>query len=85
MLDIKFQYSPSHEKSLKDLMLSHGVMDVCLKSVLRNPESDPVGDCFLSPQHLSNEILERFPPTRLMLGENDPIRDHGMRFLQRLV
>ncbi|CAD8043445.1 unnamed protein product [Paramecium primaurelia] len=82
-LDIK-QFTPSFLVSLDDSLLHHTVLKLCLQSYIEkefNPNLDPM----LSPSKASDDILKRFPKTRIQVGTYDPLHDESFRFLQRLI
>lgn len=85
VLDVRFKYSPSHVRGLTDQILSHTIMDICIKAYTDRPYCDADNDPFISPAKLSDEILQRFPPVRLMVGCLDPLHDHSVRFVSRLL
>jgi len=39
----------------------------------------------MSPSIASDEILARFPPTRIVLGTNDPLHDESFRLANKLL
>jgi hormone-sensitive lipase len=45
---------------------------------------DPNTNPYLSPTKASDEVLKKFPRTRIMIATNDPIRDESFRFTLRL-
>ena len=57
VLDLKFKYTPSHILGLKDALLSHTVMDICLKAYHGYDHCDPDSDPFISPVYFCDEIL----------------------------
>jgi hormone-sensitive lipase len=57
VLDVAFKYSPSHVNGLKDAILSHTVMEICIKVYTGFDYCDPNSDPFVSPVYLSDEIL----------------------------
>lgn len=48
-------------------------------------DSDPDKDFLLSPLNVPQELLKQFPPVRMMVGTNDPLRDLSFLFLDRCV
>ena len=42
-------------------------------------------DPLISPSLASDEILSRFPPTRIVLGTNDPLHDESFRLANKLL
>ncbi|CAK56639.1 unnamed protein product (macronuclear) [Paramecium tetraurelia] len=82
-LDIK-KFTPSSLISLNDPLLHHTVLKLCISSYV--PEKfDASLDPLMSPSIASDEILARFPPTRMVLGTNDPLHDESFRFADRLL
>ncbi|KRX06447.1 hypothetical protein PPERSA_05060 [Pseudocohnilembus persalinus] len=82
------RFTPSHLISLDDIVLSHWILKLCQKAYLKEdgefrvpPDQDPQ----ISPNLLSQEILKEFPPTRMMVGTEDPLHDDSLQFLQYLV
>ena len=53
VMDLKMKYSPSHAYGLNDYLLSHTVMDLCIKAYTVGSEKDP----FRSPAYLSDEVI----------------------------
>jgi acetyl esterase/lipase len=41
---------------------------------------DPSSNCILSPVYTPRSVLEKYPRTRLMIAEVDPVRDFGLLF-----
>ena len=39
----------------------------------------------MSPVKASDEVLKQFPPTRIMVASNDPLRDEGFKMSLRLL
>ncbi|CAD8096379.1 unnamed protein product [Paramecium primaurelia] len=82
-LDIK-QFTPSLLISLNDPLLHHTVLKLCISSYV--PEQfDAKLDPLMSPSIASDEILVRFPPTRIVLGTNDPLHDESFRLANKLL
>lgn len=77
VMDLKMKYSPSHAYGLNDYLLSHTVMDLCIKAYTVGSDKDP----FRSPAYLSDEILSKYPPCRVVVGTIDPLLDHSYRFV----
>jgi len=76
-------YSPSLMLALEDQLVPYSLLRLCLQAYIPNG-ADPTRDPLLSPIHLSNELLERLPPIRMMVGENDPLHDECWRFVDKL-
>lgn len=84
VLDLKLKFSPSHLNGLDDFLLSHTLMDLCIKAYT-DIEGCYELDPFRSPNHLSDEILREFPPVRILVGTKDPLMDHTHRLTNRLL
>jgi hormone-sensitive lipase len=48
-------------------------------------EYDANIDPLISPSLASDDILSRFPPTRIILGTNDPLHDESFRLANKLL
>ena len=59
-----------------------GFLECCKNSYARNP--DDLSNPRLSPSLASDEILSKFPPCKIVVGEKDPLRDQGFKFAKRL-
>lgn len=57
-------------------------MKLILKAYV--PKDAHPSDIYLSPIFASDELLSKFPPTRMILGEHDPLYDDCVRFCARL-
>ncbi len=76
--------TPSLIRSLEDPILPFGVRGMSRKLYLPDdmrPDEDP----FLSPIVVSDELLEKLPPVRLVIGTADPLQDDNLRFINRLL
>ena len=69
--------------SLDDAVLPSTFLKLCIDSY--DPESYGETCHHLSPSLCPDEVLKRFPPTRLMIAGNDPLRDESYRLALRLV
>lgn len=69
-------YTPSYIRALDDQILPHTFLKICVNSYVA-PESDPSLDPFLSPSQASDELLSRFPKTRILIGTDDPLHDES--------
>ncbi|OMJ86205.1 hypothetical protein SteCoe_12345 [Stentor coeruleus] len=79
----KNSFSPSLLHALEDLIIPHTFLKICLDAYLG--DSANVNDPTVSPIHIENEILEKFPPTRIMVGNEDPLHDECFRFAEKLM
>ncbi|CAD8120853.1 unnamed protein product [Paramecium sonneborni] len=82
LLDIK-QFTPSLLISLNDPLLHHTVLKLCISSYVPQ-QFDAKLDPLISPSIASDDILSRFPPTRIVLGTNDPLHDESFRLANNL-
>ncbi|CAK62916.1 unnamed protein product (macronuclear) [Paramecium tetraurelia] len=82
-LDIK-QFTPSLLISLNDPLLHHTVLKLCISSYVPQ-QFDAASDPLMSPSIASDEILSRFPKTRIVLGTNDPLHDESFRLANKLL
>jgi len=76
--------SPSLIRSLEDPVISYEVRGVNRKLYVpedTRPDEDP----FMSPILASDELLEKIPPVRLIVGTADPLHDDNLRFIQKLL
>lgn len=64
--------------------MHHTVLKLCLESYIPK-EYDANIDPLISPSLASDEILSRFPPTRIVLGTNDPLHDESFRLANKLL
>lgn len=79
----KDNFSPSLLHALEDLIIPHTFLKICLNAYLG--DSANINDPTVSPIHIENEILEKFPPTRIMVGNEDPLHDECFRFAEKLL
>ncbi|CAI2383830.1 unnamed protein product [Moneuplotes crassus] len=76
-------FCPSLILSLDDFILPSGFLYLCVEAYVK--DGDPETDHFLSPGICPDNILQRFPPTRIMSAGNDPLRDEAYKFVLRLL
>lgn len=76
-------FSPSLILSLDDFILPSSFLMLCLDSYVK--DADPEKDHFLSPAICPNNVLKKFPPTRIMIAGNDPLRDEAYKFTMKLL
>ncbi|CAI2384024.1 unnamed protein product [Moneuplotes crassus] len=76
-------FSPSMILSLDDYILPTGFLMVFIEAYVK--DADAENDHFLSPGICPQNVLEKFPPTRIMTAGNDPLRDEQYRFVPKLV
>lgn len=78
-LNVK-EFTPSFLVSLDDNLLHHTVLKLCLESYISEPFNGKI-DPLLSPSKVSDEILSRFPKTRIIVGTYDPLHDESFRLV----
>jgi len=77
------KFIPSTLFALDDVLLSTGFLEFCLKSFI--PEDvNSMTNYLASPLMCPDDILKKFPPTRISVCENDPLRDGGLLFALKL-
>ena len=81
MLDLNTFY-PSSLISFDDPILNLGFLKFCFSSVVKN--GDPNKNPIMSPVFSHDSILEKFPPTRIMICESDPLRDPAYEMTLKL-
>lgn len=85
----KSVFAPSLLLAMDDPILPHPFLKMCIESYVGNNESgnplcDPLTSQYISPVAASDEVLSKFPKTRIMIASNDPLRDESFRFTLRL-
>lgn len=75
-------FSPSLLFATDDFILPAGFLQLCIQSYAG--DNDAETDPFLSPAVVNDEILQVYPPVRLMMAGNDPLRDESFKFIFRL-
>lgn len=76
-------FSPSLILSLDDFILPSSFLMLCLELYVK--DGDPKKDHFLSPGIWPDNVLQKFPPCRIMIAGNDPLRDEWYKFTLRLI
>ena len=76
--------TPSLIRSIEDPVISYEVRTMNRK-LYASEETRPNEDPFLSSIIASDELLEKLPPVRLMVGTADPLHDDDLRFIQKLM
>jgi hormone-sensitive lipase len=77
-------FSPSLSKCLEDPLVPYSFLKLCLQCYLR-PTDDPKTDPYLSPILIPFPVLSQFPPVRIMVGSEDPLKDHSWKLADRLL
>ena len=75
--------SPSTFASLDDTMVSPTLLKLCVKAYV-GKEFKNLEDPFISPLAGSNELLEKLPAIRIVVGTKDPFHDDSWRLLAKL-
>jgi len=76
-------FFPSNLLALDDQLLNFALLRYVTLAFLRKG-GDPTNNSLLSPIYAPEEILAKFPPTKLILAEIDPLRDAGLYFAYKL-
>mmetsp|Transcript_752 Transcript_752/g.627 ORF Transcript_752/g.627 Transcript_752/m.627 type:complete len:140 (+) Transcript_752:614-1033(+) len=76
-------FSPSILFSLDDPILNTSFMYICREEYTEDELHDRQ-HYTLSPKLIPKEILEKFPPTRIIIAGLDPLRDESIRFVHKL-
>ena len=83
-LDVNLENcSPSFLHSVNDTILPFCILKIFVDAYV--PEDcKPAEDPFLSPLVASDELLEKLPPIRAVVGTSDPLHDHTWVLIARL-
>jgi len=76
-------FSLSMLNVVDDKILPYHLVKFCLEGYRKDYtiENDP----FISPLYADDEVLKRYPPVRIYIGTNDPLRDDSFLFMKRLL
>ena len=77
------KFMPSYLLAIDDLFLTSAFLNYCSESFVAH-RVNPATNFLVSPINITDEILKRFPPTRMMACEADPLRDGAFKFALRL-
>lgn len=77
-------FTPSYMYSFGDPLLSFGFLLLCKACYVKHPQFDCAADYFISPLFTPDELLRRYPPTRMLVGTADPLHDDAVRLALRL-
>ena len=85
----KLRFTPSILLSVDDQLLPYPFLKMCLDSYCGqftqgDKNCDPSLQQYLSPGVAKDAVLARFPPTRIMIAQNDALRDESLQFSLRL-
>ena len=76
-------FSPSLLLSIDDRMLPASFLALCIDSY--DPDGYGDEEFLLSPALTPDHVLSHFPPTRIHLAGNDPLRDESYRLMLRML
>lgn len=80
----KNSFNPSLLLALDDPILPYPFLKMCIDSYVGHAPDLSTNE-YLSPLLASDATLSKFPPTRIMMGSNDPLRDDSFKFTLRLM
>ena len=75
-------FNPSLLLSLDDALLPYPFLKMCSDCTKGNYEN--LNHPLISPMLASDEVLKKFPPTRIMSAQSCPFRDDSIKFTLRL-
>ncbi|CAI2386398.1 unnamed protein product [Moneuplotes crassus] len=78
------RFYPSYIYGINDFMLNLIMLKIYQGAYLTE-EIDGENNPLLSPIQASDNVLERFPKVRILVGSCDPLRDQSFRFVDRLL
>jgi acetyl esterase/lipase len=86
----KFEFVPSMLLSVDDPILPQPFLRMCLKSYsgctsFDHDDLEITTSPYQSPLSAPDEILKHFPPTKIMVPSNDPLRDDSFKFTLKLL
>ena len=84
----KYDFTPSMLLSLDDPILPTPFLKMCLESYTGCTSfkgAELVEDPLISPIKASDDILSKFPRTKIMVASNDPLRDESFKLTLRLL
>ena len=77
-------YTPSLLSSLNNLILPHTFLKICLECYIQGEELKPESDPLLSPLFIKEEVLKKFPPTHIYIGDVDAFHDDAIRLTEKM-
>lgn len=81
--DLRRKFSPSMLVAFSDRLLPYVFAEACMAAYL-GPDKEQAHilaqNPLVSPNMASSEILKQFPPTRIVVGDKDPIMDQSISF-----
>jgi hormone-sensitive lipase len=78
-------FTPSMLISLEDGVLPHTFLKLCIESYVQNEEFRPNENMLISPVYAEESVLEKLPPVRMALGDDDPLYCDSMKLLEKMV
>lgn len=76
---------PSYAYSIKEDFLSSNQLNYSYKSYAKNYYENAHNIFLMNPIATPDEIIKHFPPTRIMGGTYDPLRDSYIHFYMKLL
>jgi len=76
--------SPSTFQAISDVVMSPSILKLCVQAYLGDNGYKYKEDPFICPLLASDELLEKLPPTRVVVGSKDPFHDDSWRLLSKL-
>jgi len=76
--------SPSIFQAINDVVMSPSILKLCVQAYLGDAGFKYNEDPFINPLVASDELMERMPPTRIIVGSRDPFHDDSWRLLAKL-
>ena len=86
VVDMRRVFSPSLMWSVNDRIVPFVFLECCMSAYLGSPEDAKhrALDTRCSPALADETILSKFPPTRIVVGDCDPLMDQSIRFANHL-
>ena len=79
----RFDYTPSLLLTLDDLFLNYGGIEIIIKFYLDNI-SLINSDSYVNSLLIDKEVLKLMPSTYIYIGDQDPLYDDALRYLELL-
>lgn len=86
-VDIRWRFSPSMLWSADDRLIPFSFLECCLSAYLgpdKEQQKKLASDPLVSPTMATDEVLARFPKTRVVVGDADPLHDSVVTFTHKL-
>jgi hormone-sensitive lipase len=78
-------FTTSYMLSLEDIIIPHTFLKLCLTAYLQSYTKEASSNPYISPLVSTDATLAQYPPTRILVGNNDPLLDDCYRFTERLL